>query len=199
MARHSCRGYGGILFIAFLTSIFWPTAAAAQKLDVRLDGDHLRVTVNSSRLIAGEALQRLRDGASVTYFMRVSAWNGKAGKLLSSTEYRFVVSFDIFEEKFQVTRTIPSARVASHLSMTAAEAVCTEGLEIPLTGIGSTMAFWVQWEFQTENATGSEGAGGLGSLVEIFSRKVSKEPAKGLVESGPYRLADLPRYSAPRR
>ena len=185
----------GVLLVLLMAG----QSALAQKLDVKLDGDHLRVSVSGSRLIAGEALQRLRDGASITYFMRVSVWSGRAGKLLSSTEYRFVVSFDIFEERFQVTRTMPSARVVSHLSMTAAEIACSDGLEIPLVGIAATMQFWVQWEFQAENAAGGEAGGGLGSLVDLFGRKSSKEPAKGFAESGPYRLADLPRYSAPRR
>ena len=196
MVPRPCRASGAILFIALLA---WATPAVAQKLEVKLDGDHLRVTVSGARLIAGEALQRLRDGASITYLMRVSAWSGRAGKLLSSTEYRFVVSFDIFEEKFQVTRTMPSVRVVSHLSMTAAEVACSDGLEIPLVGIAATMQFWVQWEFQAENAAGGEAGGGLGSLVDLFGRKSAKEPAKGFAESGPYRLADLPRYSAPRR
>jgi hypothetical protein len=190
--RYCCA----ILFIAILA---WAQIASAQSLDVKLEGDHLRVSVGNSHLIAGDALQKLRDGSSVTYLVRVSAWSGKAGKLLTSTEYKFVVSFDIFEEKFQVTRIMPSAKVASHLSLNAAEAACTEGLEIPLTGIASTMPFWVRWEFQAEFAVGVESGGGLGTIVDMFALRPAKDPTTAFKEAGPYRSADLPRYSPSRR
>jgi hypothetical protein len=189
--QHFCCA---LLFIAILA---WAHPLWAQSLDVKIEGDHLRVSVGSARLIAGESLQKLRDGSSVTYLMRVSAWSGKAGKLLSSTEYRFVVSFDIFEEKFQVTRIMPSAKVASHLSLTAAETACTDGLEIPLAGIGTTMPFWVRWEFQAEYAVSEETGGGLGSIVDLFALRTPKDPTSAFKETGPYRTADLPRYSPP--
>src|SRR5262245_13687218 len=136
---------------AFCTMLFalivlWAVPATAQSLEVRVDGDHLRIAVGNSRFVAGDSLMRLRDGAAVTFFVRVSTLTGKAGKILSSTEYRFVVSFDIFEEKFQVTRTMPSAKVSSHLSMTAAEAACNDGLELSITGVAPSMPFWIRWE-----------------------------------------------------
>lgn len=196
MSRRTQLRCCALVFIAILAG---SRSGWAQSLDVKLEGDHLRVSVGNAKLIAGESLQKLRDGASVTYLMRVSAWNPRGGKLLSSTEYRFVVSFDIFEEKFQVTRVMPSAKVVSHLSLNAAEVACTDGLEIPLAGIATTMPFWVRWEFQAEFAVGGESAGALGTIVDLFALRPAKDPSGGFKEVGPYRTADLPRYSPPRR
>ena len=174
--------------------IAWSPPVNAQSLDVRVDGDHLRISVGKVRLLAGDALQRLRDGASVTYVARLSALNARAGAVLARVDFRFVVSFDIFEEKFQVSRILPSSRVVSHLSQTSAEAACTEGMELALPGINPNMPFWIRWEWQTEAPAPSGDSGGnLGGLVDLFSRKNAKEPARGAVESGPYRLAGLPR------
>jgi hypothetical protein len=185
--------------LLFMTVLAWSRPVWAQSLDVKIEGDHLRVSVGNAKLIAGESLQKLRDGASVTYLMRVSAWNPRGGTLLSSTEYRFVVSFDIFEEKFQVTRVMPSAKVVSHLSIAAAETACTDGLEIPLAGIGTTVPFWVRWEFKAEYAVGVENAGGLGTIVDLFALRPAKDPTSAFKEVGPYRTTELPRYSPPRR
>ena len=188
--RRSCGAF------ALLGILLWAKPTLAQSLDVRLDGDRLRIAVTNSRLIAGEALERLHDGASVTYVVRVSALTTKNGRTITSAEFRFVVSFDIFEEKFQVTRTAPSPRVVSHLSLSAAEAACVDGLDLTLSGISPSMPFWIRWEFEAEAPQGGQ-SGGLGGLVDLFSRKNSKEPVSALVESGPYRLADLPRVAPP--
>ena len=193
MTAHRKLHYG---VIALLFGLLFTRSAAAQVLDLRVEGDHLRISVNGTRLLAGDSLQRLRDGASVTYLVRVSALNGRAGAILATTEYRFVVSFDIFEEKFQVTRVTPSLRVASHLSIAAAEVACSESLELPLANI--TMPFWIRWEFEADTATSDDAGVNLGSLIDLFSRKDAKVPARGLRESGPYRLPDLPRVTPTR-
>jgi hypothetical protein len=179
--------------------LLWPWSAEAQSLDVRIEGDHLRISVMKVRLLAGDALQKLRDGATVTFVARLSTLSSRAGTVLGHVDYRFVVSYDIFEEKFQVTRILPSSRVVSHVSQATAEAAFSDGLELPIPGPNPNMPFWIRWEYQTETESPSGDVGlSLGGLVEIFSRKNANEPARAVVESGPHRLSDLPRISAPR-
>jgi len=86
----------------------------AQALTARTDGDRLRVSVSGTRFLSGDALKKLHDGVPVSYMFQLSALTSRFGSTMAKTEYRFVISYDIFEEKFQVSRVRPTARVVSH-------------------------------------------------------------------------------------
>jgi hypothetical protein len=182
----------GLLIIA-------PRSVKAQSLNVRLDGVTLRVDVARVRLLTGDPLQRLRDGASVTYVFQLSALGSRAGSVLTKTAYRFVISYDIFEERFQISRLQPSPLVLSHLTMSAAEAAMLEAMELPTPAIDPGVQFWVRWEYRAEEAAGGGSSGiTLGNLVDIFSRRDSRAPVAGAAESGPFRLREMPRTSPTR-
>jgi hypothetical protein len=187
-----------IMFVAVLILASRPLKA--QSLNVRLDGDRLRINVARVRLLTGDPLQQLRDGASVTYTFQLSALNTRSGMTLTRATYRFVISYDIFEERFQVSRLQPSALVLSYLTMAAAEAAMLEALELPAPAIDAARAFWVRWEFQADDPSQGRNSSGspLGGLVDIFSRKSSNAPLSGAVESGPFRLRDLSRVTPTR-
>ena len=74
---------------------------------------------------------------------------------MAKSEYRFVISYDIFEEKFQVSRIRPTARVVSHLTQAAAEALCIESLELPIQSISTTRPFWLRLEYEAEESAGN--------------------------------------------
>jgi len=183
----------------FVAVVLGSQVVSAQSLAVRIEGDRLRVNVQKVRLLNGEPLRKLRDGTSVTFVFRLSALSSRLGAALVKAEYRFVISYDIFEEKFQVSRTEPSPRVLSRLSLEAAEAACFEGLELRIPSLAPDRAFWVRWEYEEQESPQSgESAVTLGGLVDIFSRKRAQEPVRGMVESGSLRLQDLSR-STPAR
>ena len=166
----------------------------AQSLNARTNGDRLRVSVEGVRFLSGDALRKLRDGVPVDYVFRLTALTSRVGSVLAKAEYRFVISYDIFEEKFQVSRIRPTPRVLSHLSLAAAEAACVDILELPTQSISTTKPFWLRWEYEAEESKPAENSEvSLGGLVEIFSRKAAKEPSRGVVESGPFVLSNLPR------
>jgi len=168
----------------------------AQSLNARTSGDRLRVSVEGVRFLSGDALRKLRDGVPVDYVFRLTALTSRVGSVLAKAEYRFVISYDIFEEKFQVSRIRPTPRVLSHLSLAAAEAACVDILELPTQSISSTKPFWLRWEYEAEESKPAENTEvSLGGLVEIFSRKAAKEPSRGVVESGPFVLSNLPRIA----
>lgn len=182
-----------------LATMMWPQAASAQSLKARIEGDRLRVGVEKMPFLSGEALRRLRDGVSVNYVFRLMALTSRSGNVISRSEYRFVISYDIFEEKFQVSSVRPVARVLSHLTLEAAEAACLEAMELPMQSLGATSSFWLRWEYEAEQpATSGESDATLGALVDIFSRRSSKQPLRGIVETGPLRLSDLPRLAPAR-
>ena len=179
---------------AFIAGI--QASAIAQSLGARTEGDRLRVVLSGVRFLSGDALKKLHDGVPVSYVFRLSAQTSRFGSTLVKSEYRFVISYDIFEEKFQVSRIRPTPRVLSHLSLAAAEAACVDILELPTQSINSTKPFWLRWEYEAEESKQAENSEvSLGGLVEIFSRKTAKEPSRGVVESGPFILSNLPRIA----
>lgn len=176
-----------------------PVDMLAQSVRARVEGDRLRIVVEGSRFLSGDALRKLHDGVSVSYVFRLSALTSRIGSTMAKSEYRFVISYDIFEEKFQVSRIRPTGRIQSHLTAAAAEATFIEAMEIPLQPLG-TGTFWLRLEYQTEDSasTSDDATVSLGALVDIFSRTTTKEPTRGVLERGPLRLSDLPR-STPAR
>src|SRR2546422_9284862 len=107
---------------AFLLSVLLVRASSlgAQSLNVRLEGDQLKIVAPQLRLLTGEALQRLRDGASVTYVLETVITSGRNGDRLAQATFRFVFSYDLWEEKYAVTRVGSPPRSVSHLSASSA-------------------------------------------------------------------------------
>jgi hypothetical protein len=181
--------------------LIWPSISNAQSVTVRTDGDQLRAGAADVHFLNGESLRKLHDGMSVNYLFQVSALTGRPGTVMVKTTYRFVISYDLWEEKFAVTRVAPEPRSISHLSVAAAEAACLDALLFPLPAINPDMPFWVRVEYQTEEsptvtATGlpagtKDGGISLGSMIDIFSGKKPKDPVHGSIESSPVRLSDL--------
>lgn len=173
-------------------------SAAAQSLSGRVDGDRLRIVVAGTRFLSGDALKKLHDGVPVSYVFRLTALTSRFGSTMSKSEYRFVISYDIFEEKFQVSRVRPTARVVAHLTAAAAEMAFIEPMELPVHSISGDM-FWLRLEYEAEESSGAETPGvSLEGLVDIFSRTSTKAPIRGVLEAGPLRLSQLPR-STPAR
>jgi hypothetical protein len=135
----------------------------------------------------------------VNYVFRLLATTSRSGSVIAKSEYRVVISYDIFEENFQVSSVRPTARVLSHLTLEAAETACLEAMDLPVQSLGTAKSFWLRWEYEAEQpATTEESDATLGTLVDIFSRRSSKQPLRGTVEAGPLRLSDLPRLAPSR-
>ena len=129
---------------------------------------------------------------------KVSLCANEAGtSILSQAVDRFVVSYDIWEEKFSATRAGPPQRTISRLSVPAAEAWCLdERAPIP-PSLTATRPFWIKLELRAEDPKESAAIVGepginLTRLVEIFSRPPRNQQQQRWQETaGPLRLQDL--------
>src|SRR3954447_14155491 len=92
-------------------------SSAAQTLSPRLDGDDLLIIAPDFHFISGKPLDRLRNGLSVIYLTQLSLSTDNYVTYLRPTTQRFAVSYDIWEEKFKITRMGSSPRSASNLSL----------------------------------------------------------------------------------
>jgi hypothetical protein len=170
----------------------------AQSLKVRLDGDDIRIAAPQLKFLTGRSLDRLHDGASVVFLAQLSLYSEVNAPAIKRAVDRFVVSYDIWEEKFSVTKTGFDHRSISHLSSSAAEAWCLENLALGASGITPDKPFWIKLDVRAEEARDqagvvSETGINLTRLIEIFSIPARAQQPHWEAMAGPVRLADLKR------
>ena len=175
------------------------TILAAQSLTARVDRDQLHIAAPRMHFLRGEALDRLRNGATVNYLFQLAARIDRTGRVLARNAERFAVSYDLWEEKFAVTKLGSAPRTVSHLSSEAAEAWCIDNTSIPLAAIPGNSPFWLRLDYQADSpaaaASDSQDNSGfsMAVLVDIFSRRTRAEQIQGSEEAGPLRLENLKR------
>src|SRR4029077_16930750 len=170
----------------------------AQSLTARVDRDELHIAAPRMHFLTGEGLDRLRDGVTVIYEFQLTARADKAGKVFARSQERFAVSFDLWEEKFAVTKLGSSPRSVSHLSAAAAEAWCVENTSLPVAALPANESIWLRVEYRADNSTSTpdqpDNSGfTLSGLIDIFSRRPRSEQVHGAEELGPFRLENLKR------
>lgn len=172
----------------------------AQSLLVRLTDDHLRVSAPALRFVTGKPLERLHDGAPVVFALQLSlSVDAQAATLLRDIQ-RFVMSYDLWEEKFSILKLGHPRGAVSHLSAEGAEAWCLDSLALPASGLAPEKPFWIKLEGRVEEAAEpagleSEGNVSLSRLIELFSRRTRSEQTRWAAAAGPLRLAGLKRSS----
>jgi len=178
----------GLLFLVLI----WVKPGSAETLKIRMDGDRLRLTGDSIHFLTGHPLDRLHNGAVVTYVLQLTMRAERGGKILSRLAERFVFSYDLWEEKFSVTRLGMPARSASNLSRTGAESWCLDNLSMPAAQAPAGQTVWFSMEYQSEDAKDPAGTNDspftLSNLIDIFSRRPrDDQQVRGSVEIGPFR------------
>ena len=170
----------------------------SQQLGVRLEGDYLRIAAPHFSFLSGKALERLKEGASVAFLGQVSI-STNPNSVDARSLARFALSYDIWEEKFSVTKIgADSRRTVSHLSASATEAWCLENLSIDRNQLPADRPFFVQLDLRVEDPRDQSGVIGdpginITRLIELFSRQPRGAQPRWLLAGGPYSLADLKR------
>jgi hypothetical protein len=182
-----------VLSRLLISMLLLPAILSAQTLAVKLDGEQLRVAAPQLHFLGSEVLQRLHNGIAVSYLFKVGIASNRNSKPSREILYRFVVSYDIFEEKFAVSRIEPNPRSITHLTESAAESWCLDSIVLPVAGLPADQSFWVTMEYQTvEPKPATDPSESLiGQLIDVFSRKAQREESRGTLMGGPYSLADL--------
>lgn len=185
-----------------LTSIVLCRAASAapDSLAVFLDGDYLRVSMPHLDFLKGKPLERLKDGASVAFVGQVTITTSPNSlSPVARSVARFALSYDIWEERFSITKigqSPESRRTASHLSAQATEAWCLDNLGIDRGLIPGDKQFYVQLDLRAEDPQDQLGIIGdpgvnLTRLIEYLGRQPRSPQGRWLFNSGPFRLEDL--------
>jgi hypothetical protein len=167
-------------------------------LNVTWDGDNLHVAAPRLHFLTGKPLERLRDGATVVFLSQLTVFADSRTNLFRRTAERLVMSYDLWEERFAVTRLGTVARSKSHLTAEAAESWCLESLLIASSGMAPDRLFWLRFEMRAPDAkelsTVVRGDGiSITGLIEMFSRNPGPEEPHWALEAGPLRLSELAR------
>ncbi len=174
---------------------------SSERLEPRLENGLIRVAAPDLRFVSGAPLERLRNGAPVPFALQLALSSDRFATVLQRDIERFVLSYDLWEEKFAVTRFGRPRRTASHLTDRTAEAWCIAQTGVPPAGMADSQPFWLRLEARAESPaeeteTEGDGAMSLTRLVELFSRRGRSDPSHFSVEAGPFRLASLKKVRA---
>jgi hypothetical protein len=177
-------------------------ALNGQTLAVRLDqANFVHISAPGLHFLTGKALERLKDGATVSFVGQLSVSADPNATLQARAIARFALSYDIWEEKFKVTRfsgskTEAPAHTGSNLTAAAAETWCLESLTLDVSQIPPDKLIRIHFELRAED--GQDGAGVVGDpginltrLIELFSRPPRTKQQNWQLDAGPLRLADL--------
>jgi hypothetical protein len=186
------RTAGLTVFLALVSVL------AAQSLTARIEGEQLHIAAPRVHLLTGEALLRLHDGATVNYELQLTARADKTGTALARAIARFAVSYDLWEEKYAITRLGGSPKSVARLTAAAAEAWCVDNTSVPIVALPPSQPFWIRFDYRAEpsGAPAEQAANSsstLSSLIDIFSRRQRNEQVVGSEDVGPLRLSDLKR------
>ena len=182
------------LATCFSAPLGW--SLAAPRLLIRREGpSNLRIAAPQIRFLTGKPLEQLKNGASVSFALQVSITSFEsASSYLGRMFDRFVVSYDLWEEKFKATKPGPPLREASRLNVPACEAWCLDELMPIPTSLIASRQFWIKLELRVEDpkewaAIVGDGIN-LNRLVELFSRP-PRVTQSWTETAGPLKLQDL--------
>jgi hypothetical protein len=188
----------GTALCAFALSL-----VGATDLLVHLDGDYLRIAAPRLNFLSGKPLERLKDGGSVAFIGQLTiSTSPNSLTPLARSVARFAFSYDIWEERFSVTKIGPkpdSRRTMSHLSVQTAEDWCFDNLVIDRSQIPSDKPFYIQLDLRAEDPQdqlsflGDPGIN-ITRLIEIFGRPGRGAQPRWVGTTGPYRLDDLRKF-----
>ena len=164
----------------------------------RAEAGQIGVAAPALHFLTGASLERLHDGAVAPFDFELSVAARSKTNVVRKTFERFVVSYDLWEEKFAVTRVSVPRLTASHLTAKEAEGWCLNNLGISPASISAQDALWLRLEVRSGDPRPAsdllpESPISLASLIELFSRPAQAKQQKWLMETGPFRLADLKR------
>ena len=171
-------------------------------LRVTSDGDNLHVGASQLHFLTGRPLARLKDGNVVVFLSQLTLFRDDHVTVIKSQPERITVSYDLWEEKFQVGMAVDH-RSASRLSVGETEAWCMENLAISALGLETQRPFWLRFELRAASEKEVSAVAGdtgisIRGLIEMFSRRAGADQPHWELDAGPLRLGDLPRTAVRR-
>lgn len=179
-----------------LLALFVTTLPAGDGLTVHLRNGEISVSTARLEVIGDSVLTRLKSGSSVAFDFHLALWSGTRSNLRRRAFERFVVSYDLWEEKYAVTGLRKPKLSATRLSPEAVGPWCVRQIKLANVDLAPDERVWVQLDVravdpkQDAGLFDSEGVS-LVNLVELLSRPARRDGLRWTRESGALRVAEL--------
>lgn len=167
----------------------------AQTVTIRTVADALHVQARNFSFIDGPVLARLKEGRSVRIDFEMAVLTKPDGPIVKQVMQAFTLSFDLWEERFAVSRIGSSPRSVSHLRSRDAETWCLENVTMPVSslGIGRDTPFWIRLAYRVRDAASAGNAEPgerytLQGLIDRLSRRREEDTLARSIDAGPFRL-----------
>jgi hypothetical protein len=154
----------------------------------------LRVTDPALHFLTGKSLALLHDGAAVPFDFQLTVASGSKTNVVARSLERFMVSYDVWEEKFSVVRVRDFRKSGMRLSASSAETWCLDNIFVPTGALPAGQQLWAHLEIRSVESKEllAESSGiNLATLIEIFSRPSRPEQDHWSVESAAFQVASL--------
>jgi len=187
--------------VALLLLAALPGLAQEVPVQVQLAGERLQVTAPSLHFVSGKALEQLRNGNTVAFDVQVSVLADSRQTVLRRAFERFVLSYDVWEERFSVARMRTGRSSIAHLSARSAESWCLDKFSLLTTGLPPDRQLWVRIDVRAQEGRSrqepeTEDGLSLATLIDLFSRPGRpKGDVQWRAESAPFQIASLRRSS----
>ena len=182
--------------LILLLLLAWLAAQlSAQAITVSTANDSLRVHATGFGFIKGAAMTRLKQGQSVRVDLEMNVLMTPGGTVAAQSRQTFVLSYDLWEERFAVTQPGTPPRAVSHLTSIAAETWCLDQLTVPIKALGTVTRdtpFWVRLVYRFLDGDAASDPDDVGftlrGLIDALSRRRPTDESTSSIEAGPFRL-----------
>ena len=171
-------------------------ALLAQTVTIRTIADAMHIQARGFNFIEGPVLTRLKEGRSVRIDFEMTVLAKPDGPIVKQMLQGFALSFDLWEERFAVSRIGSPAKSISHLRPRDAETWCLDNLAIPVSslGLGRDTPFWIRLAYRVHDvAPEANDAPGerytLRGLIDRLSRRREEADLAKSVDAGPFQLS----------
>jgi hypothetical protein len=194
-ARGGSHWQVGLLTLVFIAAV--APRALAQTLTVNPVADTLHVQTRGFSFIEGPVLTRLKEGRSVRVDFEMTVLAKPDGPVVKQVLQGFTLSFDLWEERFAVSRVGSPPKSISHLRPRDAENWCFDNLTMPVSSLGLSRdtPFWIRLAYRVHDVApeANEAPGErytLRGLIDRLSRRREEADLAKSVDAGPFRLAN---------
>jgi hypothetical protein len=195
---------GWWLILTFVAGIAF--AMVSEELMLKWRNNRLELALSPHvHFLGGKPLELLHNAAAVPFNFNVTVWSGSKDHVFARKFDQFVISYDLWNEKFSILKTQSPRRGSGLLTQAEAESWCYEQMAMELPGISDTEPLWLRFEIRAEDGKdalfGKRGARGsvnesgisLTGLIELFSKPAQQQSHWGPYENGPFTLDEVKR------
>ena len=185
-----------LFLMAFTFASGFALAIWAEDLLLRRHEDQLRFAAPKIHFVVGRTVDRLKEGNAIPVDFQATLAVGSRQNVIKRLVERFVISYDLWEERFKVVR-MSERKSASNLTAQQTEAWCFENLGLSLADIPKNQPLFFKLEIRTDDTPArtplfnSADNFNLTALINLFSRPPERQQWHWTGEAGPFGYADL--------